>query len=192
MAKTGFNSPSGYTTHNAIELVRGGAPYFNLLEQLIDQAKESIHLQVYIYEDDETGRRVTQALIRAANRGVNVYMLLDGYASNALPADTVSNIKKNGIHFRWFKPLWKGRNFYLGRRMHHKIFVADALHSLVGGINISNHYNDLPEKPAWLDWAVYTQGEASTELYNRCVQMWFRGSGRNMIYNFQDILKRKE
>ena len=71
----------GYTTDNSIELVRGGAPYFNVLEKLINEAAESIHFQMYIYEDDETGKRIADALIRAAHRGVKIYMLLDGYAS---------------------------------------------------------------------------------------------------------------
>lgn len=163
-----------YTTNNTSRLIRGGLPYFDLLEQLIDRAKTSIHLQVYIYEEDETGSRITSALLRAAERGVKVYLLLDRYASSALPESTVQSIIDAGINFRWFEPLVKGRNFYIGRRMHHKIFVADGLSSLVGGINISNHYNDLPGKPAWLDWAVFAEGEVSAVLYHRCTQMWFR------------------
>jgi len=176
-----FNHASGYSSHNTIQLVRGGIHYFDLLEELIDRAKESIHLQVYIYEEDETGLRVTHALIRAAQRGVKVYMLLDGYASRALSEASITDIRKAGIHFRWFEPLLKGRRFYVGRRMHHKIFVADGLYSLVGGMNISNRYNDLPDQPAWLDWAAYTKGEVSTELHNRCMQMWYRGNRKAML-----------
>lgn len=168
-------STGGYFSHNTIRLVRGGLQYFDLLEELIDRAKESIHLQVYIYDDDETGSRITHALIRAARRGVKIFMLLDGYASKDLSKETIRAIKQAGIHFRWFVPIVRGRNFYIGRRLHHKVFVADGVFSLVGGINVSNHYNDMPETPAWLDWAVYVHGETSKELYNRCIQMWFRG-----------------
>lgn len=165
---------SGYTAHNTIELVSGGSSYFDLLVRLIDEAKETIHMQIYIYEADETGQRITEALMRAARRGVKVFMLLDGYASRSLKPEMIVNIRKSGIYFRWFEPLFKSSRFYIGRRMHHKVFVADGLHSLVGGINISNHYNDRPDQPAWLDWAVYVKGEISTDLHNRCVQMWFR------------------
>lgn len=164
----------GYTTHNTLELIRGGLPYFDLLEKLIDQAAMSIHLQVYIYEEDDTGLRITQALMRAASRGVTVHLLLDGYASGSLSAAFVNKIRNAGIHFRWFEPLLKSRKFYVGRRMHHKVFVADGFHSLVGGINISDHYNDMPDKAGWLDCAVYVKGEASKELYRRCIQMWYR------------------
>jgi cardiolipin synthase len=168
---------AGYTSNNSVELIRGGAPYFTLLEKLIDGAQESIHLQTYIYEDDETGKRVAQALIRAAQRGVKIYMLLDGYASRPLSdSPTLNDIREAGIHFRWFEPLFKGHNFFVGRRMHHKILVADKAHGLVAGLNISNRYNDIDGQPAWLDWAAYVQGESVVELYNRCVQMWFKRS----------------
>lgn len=172
------SNSKGYSSHNSIQLVRGGSPYFDLLEKLIDGAKESIHLQAYIYEGDETGTRITNALLRAAKRGVKVYVLLDGYASRSLSNAIIDDMRKAGIHFRWFEPLFKGTNFFVGRRMHHKVVVADGLYSLVGGMNISNRYNDMPDEPAWLDWAAYVIGEASTELYNRCTQMWLRRTSR--------------
>lgn len=171
----------GYTSNNAIKLVSGGGVYFDLLERLINEAKETIHLQIYIYEEDETGIRITEALMNAARRGVKVFMLLDGYASRSLEPEMIVNIRKSGIYFRWFEPLFKSSRFYIGRRMHHKVFVADGLHSLVGGINISNHYNDLPGNPAWLDWAVYVKGEISTDLHNRCVQLWFRSQNKSEL-----------
>jgi cardiolipin synthase A/B len=178
MSEIGFG---GYSSHNTVELISGGSAYFELLVKLIDQAEETIHLQTYIYESDETGERITQALVRAAKRSVKVYLLLDGYASRKLSPDTLEVIRKSGIHFRWFEPLFKSSRFYIGRRMHHKIFVADGLHSLVGGINISNHYNDLPDQPAWLDWAAYAKGNVSTELHNICVKLWFKGAHKSAM-----------
>lgn len=185
MSKKTVNNVNGYTAHNSIQLIWGGLPYFDLLEELIDHAKESIHLQTYIYEDDETGMRITHALVRAAQRGVKVFVLLDGYASRSLSSAVISEVRKAGIHFRWFEPLFKGHNFFVGRRMHHKLFVADGLYSLVGGMNISNRYNDLPDQPAWLDWAAYVKGEASVELYNRCIQMWFRRTRKTKLSSFR-------
>jgi cardiolipin synthase len=167
--------PAGYSTKNIGRLIRGGGPYFDQLQHLIDHARESIHLQVYIYADDETGQTVTEALIRAAERGVHVFLLLDRYASSrSLSQATIARLQAAAVNFRWFEPLLHGRNFYVGRRMHHKIFVADGLYGLVGGINISNHYNDMQDEPAWLDCAIFVEGEISALLYQRCAQMWFR------------------
>ncbi|HRP31399.1 MAG TPA: hypothetical protein PKV73_05890 [Agriterribacter sp.] len=62
----------------------------------------------------------------------------------------IDELRDAGIQFRLFEPLLKSKYLYFGRRMHHKIFVADANFSLVGGINIPNRYNDMPEEDAWL------------------------------------------
>lgn len=144
--------------------------------QLIQQAERNIHLQTYIFDDDETGNMVADALKKAAERGVEVYMLLDGYASRALSDVFSEELKRAGIQFRFFEPLLKSERFYFGRRLHHKLLVVDQQLALVGGINISNRYNDLPGQKAWLDWAVFTEGEASQELFKVCVNLWFKSS----------------
>lgn len=163
---------SAYSSHNRVKLIRGGEGYFLLLLELISKARHSIHLQTYIYEQDETGKRVADALMKAAQRGIKVYMLLDGYASQDLSKEFIQQLKSSGIQFRWFEPIFRSPYFYFGRRLHHKLVVTDALHSLVGGVNISNRYNDMPGEKAWLDWALYSEGEVSAELFNLCVDFW--------------------
>lgn len=162
----------GFTTMNKVELVRGGKPYFDTLIRLIDEAQETIHLHTYIFDNDETGTEVAKALMEAASRKVKVYLMLDGYASQSLSKKLIAEMKAAGIRFRFFAPMFKGRNFYFGRRMHHKIFVADSRFSLTGGINISNRYNDTPEARAWLDFAVLVEGEIAQELCIVCWKTW--------------------
>jgi cardiolipin synthase A/B len=157
---------------NRVALVNGGRGYFDLLLHLIDTARQSIHLQTYIFEEDETGMQVAQALINAAQRNVAVYLLADGYASQSLSARFISQLKEAGVHFRFFEPLFKSRRFYVGRRLHHKVMVADAAHALVGGINISNRYNDRPGKPAWLDFALHVHGPVVVQLCVLCWKTW--------------------
>ncbi len=76
-----IQSPGGFTLHNCVQFIRGGSEYFSLLIHLINNAKEGIHLQTYIYDDDETGRFAGEALKKAVKRGAEVYLLVDGYAS---------------------------------------------------------------------------------------------------------------
>lgn len=161
-----------FSIHNKVKLVRGGAAYFLLLKQMIHAAKSSIHLQIYIFECDETGVEVGAALMKAAHRGVKIYILLDGYASQYLSKEFIEQLKESGIYFRWFEPLFRSKYFYFGRRLHHKLVVTDLQYSLVGGVNISNKYNDMPNEKAWLDWALYCNGEVSKELYNLCIEFW--------------------
>lgn len=172
-----------YTFRNRVRLVHGGKEYFLVMADMIRKALVSIHLQTYIYDDDETGRMIAGELMAASQRGVKVFMLIDGYASRHLPTEFVEQLTTSGIHFRFFEPIFKGDSFYFGRRLHHKIMVADNRFSLVGGINISNRYNDMPGDPAWLDWAVFAEGEVSYELFRVCVEFWYKSpkQGRAVI-----------
>jgi cardiolipin synthase len=162
----------GYSTRNRIKLIHGGKPYFDRLLEMINQAVEIIQLQVYIYDQDETGRAVTEALVAAAKRNVQVYLMTDGYASQKLPKSFLKEVEQAGIHFRFFEPLFRNRKSYFGRRMHHKVVVVDNRYAMVGGVNISNHYNDRPGQPGWLDFALHMEGEIVIELCRVCQKTW--------------------
>ena len=168
-SKTAF---SGYTANNRIKLVRGGKEYFKQLYQLIDQAQESIHLQMYIFADDETGRYIAEKLILAARRNVSTYIVADGYASQEISPHFIRKLTDAGINFRFFEPIFKSRHYYFGRRLHHKLVVTDTRYALVGGINLSNNYNDIPSEPAWLDFALYAEGEIAMGLCVLCWKTW--------------------
>jgi cardiolipin synthase len=161
-----------FTLKNRVRLVRGGKDFFETLLQLIQKATDTIHLQVYIFDDDETGNLVATALKEAVKRKVQVYLLADGYASQVMSQSFINSLKAAGINFRFFQPLFKSKSFYFGRRLHHKVLVVDNSYAMVGGINIANRYNDMPGYPAWLDFAVYAEGEIAKELCVLCWKTW--------------------
>jgi cardiolipin synthase A/B len=170
-----------YTEQNKVQLIRGGKPYFDQLLQMINSAKESLHLQTYIYDDDETGRLVAEALKSAVKRNVKVYLIADGYASQSLSKSFIGELRDAGVHVKLFEPLLKSKFFYFGRRMHHKVTVADTMYAMVGGVNISNRYNDMPGTPAWLDFALHVEGEIARELCVLCWKTWFGFSTKMKI-----------
>lgn len=157
---------------NRVRLISGGRPYFDTLTRLISQAQHTLYFQFYIFLDDDTGNEVVHALCAAAQRGVAVYLQLDGYASQSMHRKTVQHLREQGVKIKWFEPLWRSRRFYFGRRLHHKVAVADGSYALVGGLNICDRYNDLPNDPAWLDMAIYTEGEAAHSLETGCIELW--------------------
>lgn len=156
----------GYSFHNQVKLVKHGSDYFTLLQELIENARHFIHLQVYIFDDDVTGNRVADALMAAANRGVSVWIVLDGFASSA--HRLIEKMRAAGIYIRLFNPVWGSRHFYFGRRLHHKLVVVDGMHAMIGSRNIADRYNDLPGQPAWFDTALYVHGQASKQLSLIC------------------------
>lgn len=169
-----YELPAG---DDRIRLVYGGREYFDLLQLLIQQAVKSIHLQVYIFEDDATGHRVADALAGAARRGVEVFLLTDGFGSQGLGNRLVNELVVAGVHFGRFEPLLKSRRFYFGRRLHHKVFVADNSVALVGGINISDKYCGDDENAAWFDVAVFVRGKTAAMLEQVCIKLWNSSGG---------------
>lgn len=172
MPVTKSHITSGYITDNKVKLIYSGKMYFSLLLHLINSAKKSIHLQFYIFLEDETGIMIMEALKAASQRGVAVFLHIDAYASKELPKKCIANMRETGINIKRFEPLLRSKHFYFGRRLHHKVVVADSFFSLVGGINVCDRYNDMPGEPAWLDMALYCEGEASVIVENICWQMW--------------------
>src|SRR5688572_5949041 len=163
---------------NRARLVHGGPEFFKLLKKLIDQAKHSIHFQIYIYDEDNAGKYVTDALINAAKRGVAVYLMVDGYASQKLSKEFRKTLTEAGIRFRFFEPLLKSRHFYFGRRLHHKIIVFDGIYALEGSMNVSDKYFNPPDEETWLDIAMYVEGEAAIGLNKICWDFWTKRKSR--------------
>ena len=75
-----------YVGANRLTLLRNGVEYFPLLVAAIDAARREVFLESYIYADDGTGRLVTDALARAAARGVRVRVLVDGFGAREFPS----------------------------------------------------------------------------------------------------------
>ena len=130
-----------YRGGHSIELLRSGENFFAACEKVIDEAKQYIHFQTYIVDDDETGRRIVNALIRAAERGVRVYFLLDAYGGNSFSKDLINKVEEAGILFRMFSPGLITKGFQLSLRLHHKVLLADGDTAIIGGMNIADRYH---------------------------------------------------
>jgi cardiolipin synthase len=154
------------------ELLQSGNAFFNTLIKLIDEAKEEIHFQTYIFEKDETGLDVAAALLKAAAKGVKVFLLLDAYGSGRLPKELISELRSAGIQLKFYGPILAHGSFHLARRLHRKVVVFDGATAIVGGINISNHYNEINGRKAWLDFAVIVRGQVARRLRAICFQRW--------------------
>ncbi|WP_025740791.1 MULTISPECIES: cardiolipin synthase ClsB [Aquimarina] len=164
-----------------IQLLHSGEAYFIRLKNIIRDAQKEIHLQTYIYENDETGNDIATCLKEAAQRDVKVYVLLDAYGSVALPDSFIQNLIQHGVLIRFFSPLFSVNNFYLGRRMHHKVLVADGKMALIGGINIANKYHGTLKSEPWLDYAVQLDCPAAEDLQKLCRDYFFRKGSSKKI-----------
>lgn len=160
--------PENTFTHNNVTLIGSGRPYFNRLLQLIHEAKQVIHLQVYIFDLDATGMQVLEALQQASSRGVEIFVVVDAYASEHINEKNMLLFTEHGIHVKRFSPLKAKKGWGLGRRMHHKIFWVDGHTALIGGINIADKYSGVNGQEPWLDFAVEVQGPLCARIRKVC------------------------
>ena len=170
--------PSDHNTFKvpeSIALVYSGEDYFSRLERIIRDSKSEIHLQTYIFENDATGLKIAAALKEAASRNVKIYILLDSFGSFSLPSEMINDLKLSGINVRFFAPLFSMNSFFIGRRLHHKVVVADAKIVLIGGINIADKYRVTAREVPWLDYAVQINDEKIAEpLHKVCSDLYFK------------------
>lgn len=182
---------SGFLFNNDVQLMQSGSEFFSTLEKLIDKAEYEIHFQTYIFSEDETGSRISNALINAARRGVKIFVLLDGYGSNDLSPAFINQWKSEKIELRFFGRVFKNGRLHIGRRLHRKIIVIDGFTSIVSGNNISNNYNSVQGSVAWLDFSVVVKGEASGILQRICEQSWYKVRFRRLTKKLPQHPKQK-
>lgn len=164
-----------YLKKNLVTLVQSGEDFMRSCEDVIAGAETEIHLQTYILEPDETGRRIMDALKAASeSRKVKVFVLVDAYGSQNLSSAFRRELMDSGVQIKRFGKLYSRGSFHIGRRLHRKVLVADGKIAVVGGINISNKYTDQINSPAWLDFAVKVQGDAARRLLLVCRIKWKR------------------
>jgi cardiolipin synthase len=163
---------------NQVTLLQNGTEYFPQLCADIDAARHSVYLETYIFYADATGRMVADALQRAAGRGVEVHVMLDGYGSSELPRHWVDELRAAGVGVQWFRreisPFTLRRNRYRRlNRMHRKMAAMDGETAFVGGINI---INDIPKhgdlSAPQLDYAVRVQGDVADEIHATMRHLW--------------------
>lgn len=160
---------------NKVVLLENGASYFPALVAAIDAAEHEIHLETYIFENDTTGGRVAGALARAAQRGVVVRVLVDGFGARSFIDTLMPTLVAQGVQVQVYRREFARLSFkrHRLRRLHRKIAMIDARLAFVGGINI---VDDLelggPLYPRH-DYAVSVEGPLLREIRASVHHLWW-------------------
>jgi cardiolipin synthase len=161
---------------NALPLLTNGRAYFPALQQAVDAAQSEIYLETYIFADDDTGRRIAAALVRAAGRGVRVHVLVDGFGSKGMFEQTRKLLDAANIDVMIFgpktSPLTLRRNRL--RRLHRKLVVVDARVAFVGGINVIDDMHTPRHTPPRYDYAVRIEGPLVASVLEQTERLWHR------------------
>jgi putative cardiolipin synthase len=162
-----------------------GLDGFQVRVQMIDAAERTLDLQYFIFRGDETGRLLTDALLRAADRGVRVRVLIDDGDTVAGDEQIVALNAHQSIQIRIFNPFsYRGHNGFLkgvellshanrlDRRMHNKLLIVDNSAALLGGRNIGNEYFQIDPDAQFADDDVFAAGPITVELSATFDEYW--------------------
>jgi cardiolipin synthase A/B len=178
------DSLSPLTSGNKVKLLINGEEKFPEVIEALKEAKNHIHLEYYIYEDDAIGNEIKDILIQKAAEGVKVRFIYDDFGSRSIRGRFVGALREGGVEAY---PFNRVRLLYLANRInyrnHRKIIIVDGQCGFVGGINISDRYINKPQgsgKNYWRDTHLRIDGPGLMYLQHLFLCDWKFCSGQRL------------
>ncbi|MGQ9844120.1 MAG: phospholipase D-like domain-containing protein, partial [Spirochaetota bacterium] len=177
---------SGFTGGNRVTLINNGDQFFDQLFNAINQAKQSINLETYIFNSDDIGWKLAKKLSAKAKKGIEVNVIYDAIGCINTSSSLFEYMKEMGIELIEYHPVvpWR-RYFNLYVRDHRKLSVIDGSIAFIGGMNIGNEYVGAKfGGQNWRDTHLKIEGPAVRDIQYFFLENWIRQGGA-----FVDISK---
>lgn len=162
------------TPGNRVQLLTNGHGAFPEMLSAIYSARQRISLETFILRLDETGKQFVDALTDAANRGVEVRVLIDSVGSHSVSRRDLDGLLAAGGQVRFFNPLGHWTITRINNRNHRKTLVVDGWVAFMGGQNLADNYNG-DGFSGFRDTAVRVDGPAAYEAERIFAQSWEQG-----------------
>ena len=189
-------------------LVDGPATYAAMFKA-VEDAKDHINMETFIFEADEIGNKFADLLLQKQSEGVQVNIIYDSVGSSATPGSFFDRLEDAGIQVLEFNPVNPAKGFFRRflkweptRRDHRKILIVDGKVAFTGGVNISGVYSSRlsgrereeeqkgEKKIPWRDTDVRIEGPAVAEFQKLFLDTWQREEGPQLTErNFFPHLK---
>ena len=169
-----------YAGGNKLTLYVSGAQLYPAMAEAIEAAKDTVHLETYIFADDRTGRRFAELLARKAKDGVRTRLIFDSLGSLDFDPAQLTRLRNAGVQTLEYHPVgpWRPR-WAWNKRDHRKLLVCDGRVAFTGGMNVSD--DNLPEDEGgrgWVDAHVRVEGPAAYDLDRAFRAVWYAETGR--------------
>ena len=176
---------------NRATLLEDGEATYAAMLAAIRSAKHHVHLETYIYEQDEIGRKFADALIERRKAGVKVRLIYDSYGSKNTPRAFFDDLRTNGIDVVEFNPADPANllTLRINQRDHRKLLIVDGRIAFLGGINISSVYasdssvraGDKPfDQRPWRDTHIQVEGPVVGDLQRSFIAHWNKQRKENL------------
>ncbi|HXV76830.1 MAG TPA: cardiolipin synthase [Candidatus Polarisedimenticolaceae bacterium] len=165
---------------NLVVPFENGEGAYTPMVDAIDEATSTVYLETYIFETDGTGRRFIDALARAARRGLDVRVLIDGIGALYSRPRASSLLRRHGIRVaRFLPPRLLPPSLNVNLRNHRKILVIDGHRSFTGGMNIGGRHmvSDPANRSPTVDLHFRVDGPVVRQLEDTFLADWGFATG---------------
>ncbi len=174
---------SPLTKGNKVTLLVDGPGTYAAMFKAIEGARVDINLETFIFEDDATGQKFADLLLRKRAEGVEVNLIVDSLGSFRTSGSFFDRLRSGGIRvveFNDANPLKVHRRWDPIHRDHRKVLIVDGKVAIVGGVNISHVYSSSPSRARnegsgtlpWRDTDIQVEGPAVAEFQKLFVAIW--------------------
>ena len=168
-----------FIADNTVEILTNGDEIFPAMLDAIQQAKQTITFETFIYWSGDIGKAFTEALSDQARAGLKVHVLLDWLGSVKMERAQIEGMEKAGVQIeRYHKPHWS----HLGRlnnRTHRKLLVIDGQLGFTGGVGIADQWQgDARSKDEWRDCHYKVTGPVVAQMQAVFMDNWIKSKGQ--------------
>ena len=171
-------SGSPFLKGNTLQLLNNGDTFYPAMLAAIQDARQSITIEAYIYWAGDIGRTFAEALVGRAKAGCVVKILLDAVGSSSIGSEILDRLEAGGCQVAWYNPI---RWYTLGRfnnRTHRKSLIVDGRVAFTGGAGIADHWRGNARGPdEWRDMQIRLEGPAVVPLQTGFAHNWQETTG---------------
>ncbi|PLW97332.1 MAG: cardiolipin synthase, partial [Marinilabiliales bacterium] len=177
---------------NQFKLLINGEEKFPEVLKVLDSATKHIHMEYYAWENDVRGKQIRDVLLKKAKMGVSVRVMYDAYASRKIKHNIVKELRNGGVEIH---PVIKVKMAQIANRVNHrdhrKIIIVDGNIGFVGGINLSDRYdNSIDTGLYWRDTHMKITGPGVMNIQRHWIINWHACQDKRLAFNY-DLLPDK-
>jgi cardiolipin synthase len=159
------------------EVLRNGDEVFPPMLEAIRQTRRRVSFESFIYEDGVVGDQFTNEFVKAAQRGVEVRVVLDGFGAS-LSNESEKKLTDAGVQVVWFNLVRPWSLEEANYRTHRKVLVVDGEVAFTGGLGLADHWLGHAQSPEhWRDTQFKVQGPAVRGLEASFYENWLESGG---------------
>jgi cardiolipin synthase len=174
---------AGSTLHasNRVQVLANGEVFYEAELEAIGAARDSVHLEAYIFQRGEITRRFLLAMAERAAAGVAVHVVLDAVGCFLTTRRYLAPLVEAGGHVEFYHPI-RWRNLpRINNRTHRELLIIDGKVGFLGGAGFADHWwrtHGHGRKPRWRDTMFRVEGDIVGEMQSVFAENWLESSGR--------------